>query len=101
MEARRAAHRAPTAAQTRALERLEQKTSDQGKCVGEVVEVINLPEFDAVANDLAGVEVPSVVVSQLRDYIETVARSYKINPFVSSVAFLFSCRLQHFAPRQS
>jgi class 3 adenylate cyclase len=61
----------------------------QGKLViDEVEEVIQLPRYDAAVaraketlKHEEAVRVSDVVVDQLREYIETIARSYKANPF--------------------
>ena len=51
----------------------------------EVAEVINLPSFDAkAASKVKGhksIELDMVVVSQIREYVSTIASMYKNNPF--------------------
>ena len=84
IEAKRAAS-APSKTSLSAIAAKEKATGSKGRCVEEVVEIIDLPQFDAAMQNLEGVDVSPDVAFQLRDYIYTIARSYKINPFVSTV----------------
>ena len=67
-----------------------------GDCiiVDEVAEVIEMPKFDKDVdhvmhmNNIDEVELDQAVVSQLKDYISTIAHMYRKNPFVSTVFFL-------------
>ena len=89
IEAKRAAG-APSKSSITAIAAKEKTTGSKGRCVEEVVEIIDLPPFDAATQNLEGVDVSPDVALQLRDYIATIARSYKINPFVSIVWRLYS-----------
>ena len=60
--------------------------SNNGKIVlDEVTEIVQLPHFDAVVTrnqmDPCKVQLPANVKSQLRDYVETVAKMYNPNAF--------------------
>ena len=64
-----------------------------GDCiiVDEVAEVIEMPKFDKDVDhimhtyNIDEVELDEAVVSQLKDYIATIAHMYRKNPFVSTV----------------
>ena len=56
-----------------------------GMILDEVVEIITLPKFDSkLAHNQADpntIEIPPLVVAQLREYVRTVATMYRENPF--------------------
>ena len=60
-------------------------TSGMGMPLDEVKEIITLPAFDRKATkrqrEVDDVEIPTHVVSQLRDYISCIARLYRQNEF--------------------
>jgi hypothetical protein len=64
------------------LQKLEDVLGKTGNCLKEVAEVIHLPKFDSAAyNDFETVEVSKEVVSQLSNYVETIASMYRNNRF--------------------
>jgi hypothetical protein len=64
------------------LQKLEDRLGKTGNCLEEVAEVIYLPKFDSAAyNDSETVEVSEEVVSQLCNYVQTIASMYRNNPF--------------------
>ena len=60
---------------------------ENGTFLDEVKEVIHLPQnietSDIDAGDLSQIEIPKVVVKELRELIKTIAAGYKPNPFHS------------------
>jgi hypothetical protein len=69
--------------------------------VDEVAEVIEMPKFDPEVNhaidvnNIDDVKLSGAVVSQLKDYIATIAHMYRNNPFVSSIANWFTTLLMY------
>jgi hypothetical protein len=64
---------------------LQDSDHSRGCVLDEVKEIIELPEFDAVAarkqEGLATVELESTVATQLHEYVSCIAAMYKQNPF--------------------
>ncbi len=71
-----------SALQGERIRKLEDSIAKRDACLDEVVEIIELPQFDSAAyvvcNDL---EVPNDVKSQLSEYIHMIASMYRDNPF--------------------
>ena len=55
----------------------------EGTVLDEVVEVVNLPKFDARMGDLdtEAIKLDPTIEIQLREYVQTVAAMYRDNPF--------------------
>ena len=67
----------------KAISKLEGLLGHVGPCLEEVVEVIELPKFDAAAyvEDASNVEIETDVLTELRNYVEIIASMYRNNPF--------------------
>jgi len=68
------------------LLRLPTMKADSTSFLDEVQEIICLPEFDQLAGpqrnvNLSEVEIPEIVVEQLRDLVTAIATLYRHNPF--------------------
>ena len=70
-----------------------------GMRLDEVAEEISMPEFDQRKAkkhaDTDSMELPPNVVSQLQDYVTTLACMYRGNPFVSFPVFVMFSKKNH------
>jgi hypothetical protein len=63
------------------IKKLEKKYKEREALVmEEVVEVIELPSYMQV-EDLGNIQLPAIVVHQLRAFVETISYMYRDNPF--------------------
>lgn len=67
-------------AERAAVRNLEKKIGQNGIALDEVVEVIELPEYEPAAQK-SSVSIPPEVRKQLSDYVERIANMYPSNPF--------------------
>eukprot|EP00522_Entomoneis_paludosa_P005525 CAMPEP_0172451200 /NCGR_PEP_ID=MMETSP1065-20121228/9326_1 /TAXON_ID=265537 /ORGANISM="Amphiprora paludosa, Strain CCMP125" /LENGTH=1301 /DNA_ID=CAMNT_0013203121 /DNA_START=227 /DNA_END=4132 /DNA_ORIENTATION=+ len=71
----------------RKVEQLEREMAGKGPCVNEVAEFVELPEFNKpntpIRRKAKGAELSPEVIAQARSFCETIARSYRRNPFHS------------------
>ena len=82
--AKRSARAHPKASET-AIANVERQIGRKGIVLDEVTEIVTLPKFDAnVARnqmDPSKVQIPPAVVAQLREYVKSIACTYRDNPF--------------------
>jgi hypothetical protein len=79
--AKRAIQPPPNTQEQERIRELEGSLGQQGICLEEVVEVIELPEFDSAAYSTKNVKVDPDVVSQLVKYVGMISSMYRGNPF--------------------